>query len=70
MTAEEFTKAAALARLVAQSDPKIRRVFDQWKGTPVLDSPLEKDQDLKAVMLEETPWVRQTQPRQVDTSGR
>ncbi len=50
--------ANALARHIASSDPKIRRVFDQWKGTPALDSPLEKDQDLKAVMLEETPWVR------------
>src|SRR5262249_58597269 len=43
----------------ANSDPKIRRVFDQWKGTPALDSPLEKNQDLKLVMLEETPWLRQ-----------
>jgi uncharacterized protein YfaS (alpha-2-macroglobulin family) len=50
--------ANALARHIANSDPKIRRVFDQWKGTPALDSPLEKNQDLKAVMLEETPWVR------------
>ena len=41
------------------SDPKIRQVFDQWKDTPALDSPLEKNQDLKAVLLEETPWVRQ-----------
>ena len=51
--------ANALARHIAQSDPKIRRVFDLWKGTDALDSPLEKNQDLKAVMLEETPWVRQ-----------
>jgi uncharacterized protein YfaS (alpha-2-macroglobulin family) len=51
--------ANALARHIANSDPKIRRVFDQWKGTPALDSPLEKNQDLKAVMLEETPWVRE-----------
>jgi uncharacterized protein YfaS (alpha-2-macroglobulin family) len=51
--------ATALARHIADSDPKIRRVFDQWKGTPALDSPLEKNQDLKAVMLEETPWLRQ-----------
>ncbi len=50
--------ANALARHIANSDPKIRRVFEQWKGTPALDSPLEKNQDLKAVMLEETPWVR------------
>jgi len=53
--------ANALARHIANSDPKIRRVFDQWKGTPALDSPLEKNQDLKSVMLEETPWVRQAQ---------
>ncbi|HVK16966.1 MAG TPA: alpha-2-macroglobulin family protein, partial [Fimbriiglobus sp.] len=50
--------ANALARHVAASDPKIRKVFDQWKNTPALDSPLEKNQDLKAAMLEETPWVR------------
>lgn len=51
--------ANALARHIANSDPKIRKVFDQWKGTPALDSPLEKNQDLKNVLLEETPWVRQ-----------
>lgn len=50
--------ANALARHVANSDPKIRRVFDQWKNTPALDSPLTKNQDLKAVMLEETPWLQ------------
>jgi hypothetical protein len=53
--------ANALARHIANADPKIRRVFDQWKGTPALDSPLEKNQDLKAVVLEETPWVRQAE---------
>ncbi len=53
--------ANSLARHIAISDPRIRRVFDQWKGTPALDSPLEKNQDLKAVMLEETPWLRQAQ---------
>ena len=51
--------ANALARFIANSDPKIRRVFDQWKGSPALDSPLEKNQDLKSVMVEETPWLRQ-----------
>jgi hypothetical protein len=53
--------ANALARHLAQSNPKIRRVFDQWKGLPALDSPLEKNQDLKSVMIEETPWLRQAQ---------
>ncbi len=51
--------ANSLARHIAKSDPKIRRVFDLWRDTPALDSPLEKNQDLKAVMIEETPWLRQ-----------
>jgi uncharacterized protein YfaS (alpha-2-macroglobulin family)/tetratricopeptide (TPR) repeat protein len=51
--------ANALARHIANSDPKVRRIFDLWKNTPALDSPLEKNQDLKSVMLEETPWLRE-----------
>jgi uncharacterized protein YfaS (alpha-2-macroglobulin family) len=51
--------ANALARHIANSDPKIRRVFDLWKGTKALESPLEKNQDLKSVMIDETPWWRQ-----------
>jgi len=53
--------ANSLARYVGKSDPKIRRIFDLWKNTPALDSPLEKNQDLKSVMIEETPWLRQAQ---------
>lgn len=53
--------ANALAAHIANSDPKIEKVFEQWRGTAALDSPLEKNEDLKAVMLEETPWVRQGQ---------
>lgn len=53
--------ANALARTIANRDPKIRRVFDLWKNTPALDSPLEKNQDLKSVVIEETPWLRQAQ---------
>ncbi len=52
--------ANALARHIGNSDPKIRRIFDLWKGTPALDSPMEKNQELKMVMLEETPWYRQS----------
>lgn len=51
--------ANALAQHIATSNPKIRRVFDQWKATPALDSPLEKNPELKSIALEETPWVRQ-----------
>ncbi len=51
--------ANTLASYIANADPKIRRIFDQWKATPALESPLEKNEDLKAVALEETPWLRQ-----------
>ncbi|HRE07446.1 MAG TPA: alpha-2-macroglobulin family protein, partial [Opitutaceae bacterium] len=51
--------ATALARHIAGSDPKIRRIFDLWQGTAALDSPLEKNPELKSVLLEESPWLRQ-----------
>jgi len=53
--------ANTLASYIANADPKIRYIFDQWKATPALDSPLEKNEDLKSVALEETPWLRQAQ---------
>ncbi|MBN3035394.1 MAG: hypothetical protein JW861_07385 [Bacteroidales bacterium] len=39
--------------------PEIRQVFDSWiRLTPeALASPLEKNQELKNLLLEETPWV-------------
>ena len=51
--------ANSLAAHIANSDPRIRRVFDLWKGTDALDSPLEKNEDLKSLLLLETPWVRE-----------
>lgn len=51
--------ANALARHIARSDPKIRRIFDLWRNTSALDSPLEKNEDLKSVLIEETPWLRE-----------
>lgn len=53
--------ANALAQHIAGSDPKIERIFQQWRNTRTLDSPLEKNQDLKSILLEETPWLRQAQ---------
>ena len=52
--------ANQLAQHVANSDPKIRRVFDTWKNIQpeALVSPLSKNQDLKSVIIEETPWLR------------
>ncbi len=51
-----------LASFIANSDPKIKKVFDTWKadeanGGKALFSNLEKNEHLKAVTLLETPWV-------------
>ncbi|MFM8413719.1 MAG: alpha-2-macroglobulin family protein [Planctomycetota bacterium] len=55
-----FTRlyANSLARHLATSDPRIARIFEQWKGTAALTSPLEKNSDLVQTLLAETPWVR------------
>jgi uncharacterized protein YfaS (alpha-2-macroglobulin family) len=51
--------ANALASKIANSMPKIKAVLEQWKNvdTAALLSNLQKNQELKAVLLEETPWV-------------
>lgn len=50
--------ANALASHIANSDPKIRRVFDLWRESSSLESPLFQNEDIKGVMIEETPWMR------------
>lgn len=51
--------ANSLATYIAGSSPKIRGVFNTWKNlTPnALLSNLEKNQELKNLLLEETPWL-------------
>ena len=50
--------ANALGRHIVTSQPKIKRVFDQWRGTDALDSPLEKNEDIRNILIAETPWLR------------
>lgn len=51
--------ANSLASHIVNSKPKIKQIFDAWKMTSseAFLSNLEKNQELKAVVLEETPWV-------------
>ena len=52
--------ANSIASNIANSSPKIKAVFDSWKNAPdskALLSNLEKNQELKLTLLEETPWV-------------
>lgn len=55
--------ANSLARHIAQSDPKIRRIFNLWRDAQpeALESPLLKNQELKSLLIEETPWLREAQ---------
>lgn len=53
--------ANSIATHIANSNPKIKQVFETWsKYQPnALLSNLDKNEELKAVMLEETPWVNE-----------
>lgn len=43
---------------IITSQPKIRAVFDDWNRKGQLRSKLEINEELKNILLEETPWVR------------
>lgn len=51
--------ANSIAGFVANSSQKIRSVFETWKtaSPDALLSNLEKNQELKALLIEETPWL-------------
>ena len=53
--------ANTLASSIANSKPAIQRVFKQWQNSDALLSELDKNEELKSVLLEETPWVMQAQ---------
>ncbi len=55
--------ANAIATHIVNSDPKIKKVFEIWKNyqPTALQSNLEKNEELKMLLLEETPWVRDAQ---------
>jgi hypothetical protein len=52
--------ANSLATNIVSKMPAIKRVFDQWKNSNSTEllSNLEKNQELKATLLEETPWLK------------
>lgn len=52
--------ANSLATNLVNTMPVIKKVFDQWKSvnSTELLSNLEKNQELKSTLIEETPWLR------------
>jgi Bacterial Alpha-2-macroglobulin MG10 domain/Alpha-2-macroglobulin family/MG2 domain len=57
----ERAYANALAGKIVTGAPRLRQVFEKWRtaDTAMFQSNLEKNQELKTVLLEETPWVLQ-----------
>lgn len=49
--------ANTLASHIVNASPRIAQTFKSWKGTDALQSNLSKNQELKSLLLEETPWV-------------
>ncbi len=53
--------ANTLASYIANSNPRMQQVFNQWKNSDALISNLEKNQELKSLIINETPWLRDAQ---------
>jgi hypothetical protein len=53
--------ANTLASYVANKNPKIKEVFDKWATSNALISSLEKSPELKSIIIQETPWLRDAQ---------
>ncbi|MGB5555605.1 MAG: MG2 domain-containing protein [Flavobacteriaceae bacterium] len=53
--------ANTLASHIANSNPRIQEVFRQWQNSDALLSNLEKNEELKSLLIQETPWLRDAQ---------
>ncbi|RZJ51190.1 MAG: hypothetical protein EOO19_01320 [Chryseobacterium sp.] len=49
--------ADVLASEIFKANPKLKTVFEEYQSRGLLNSNLEKNQELKQLLLEETPWV-------------
>lgn len=60
---QTFSKyyANTLASHIANSNSRIQDVFKQWANSDALASNLEKNQELKSLLIQETPWLRDAQ---------
>ena len=53
--------ANALASEIISSNPKIASLFDNWRKNGKLSSKLEENEELKSMILAETPWLNDAQ---------
>lgn len=50
--------ANAIASYLLSSNQKVREVIEKWKAGGLTNSNLEKNPELKSILINETPWVR------------
>ncbi|HEA28659.1 MAG TPA: hypothetical protein ENH91_01455 [Leeuwenhoekiella sp.] len=53
--------ANSLGAHIVNSQPKIKEVFESWQENETLKSNLEKNDELKSLIIAETPWLRDAQ---------
>lgn len=53
--------ANSLGAYIVNSNPRVKDVFDQWANSDALLSNLEKNPELKSILIQETPWLRDAQ---------
>ncbi|SFI67815.1 Alpha-2-macroglobulin family protein [Kaistella treverensis] len=53
--------ADVLAAEIFKANPKLKTVFEEYQSKGLLTSNLEKNLELKQLLLEETPWVLESQ---------
>ena len=50
--------AHVLAIHLLEANPRIKEVFEQWKASGALESALLKNEELKSLLVQETPWLQ------------
>lgn len=53
--------ANSIAAHIVTINPKIEKLFETWRSENLTESVLEKNQELKSIVLNETPWVADAQ---------
>lgn len=58
--------ATGLSTHIAATTPRLRQLVEVWRkeqaaGGPALDSRLQQDEELKQIILDETPWLREAE---------
>ncbi|MFY7813597.1 MAG: alpha-2-macroglobulin family protein, partial [Chryseobacterium taeanense] len=56
--------ADVLASEIFKANPKMKTVFEEYQNKGLLNSNLEKNQELKQLLLDETPWVLESNNEQ------